>query len=39
MLKLVIRSQKADLVCLIEMNMQEMSLKVVKILNVGRFLD
>ena len=39
LLKLVIRSQKAYLVCLIETKMQEMSLKVVKSLGVGRFLD
>ena len=39
LLKSMVRSQKADLVCLIETKMQEMSLKVVKSLGVGRFLD
>ena len=39
LLKSVVRSQKADLVCLIETKMQEMSLKVVKSLGVGKSLD
>ena len=39
LLKSVVRSQKADLVCLIETKMQEMSLKVMKSLGVGKSLD
>ena len=39
LLKSVVKSQKADLVCLIETKMQEMSLKVVKSLGVGKSLD
>ena len=39
LIKLVIRSQKVDLVCFLETKMQEMSEKVVKGLGVGRFLN
>ena len=39
MAKLVARSQKADLVCFLETTVQEMSLKVVKSLGVGRSMD
>ena len=39
LLKSVVRSQKADLICLIETKMQEMLLKVVKSLGVGKPLD
>ena len=39
LIKSVVRSQKANLVCFLETKVQEMSLKVVKRLGVGRFLD
>nr|CAN68371.1 hypothetical protein VITISV_002005 [Vitis vinifera] len=39
LIKSVIRSQKANLVCFLGTKVQEMSLKVVKRLGVGRFLD
>ena len=39
MINLVVRAQKADLVCFLETKMSEISLKMVKSLGVGRFMD
>ena len=39
LIKALIRSQKVDLVCLLETKMTEMSLGVVRSLGVGRFLE
>ena len=39
MINLVVRAQKADLVCFLETKVQEMSLKMVKSLGAGRFMD
>ena len=39
MIKLVVRSQKVALVCFSETKVQEMSLKVVKSLGAGRFMN
>ena len=39
MINLVVRAQKADLVCFLETKVQEMSLKMVKSLGTGRFTD
>ena len=38
-IKALIRSQKADMVCLQETKMQKMSIRVVRSLGVGRFLE
>ena len=39
MINLVVRAQKADLVCFLETKVQEMSLKIVKSWGTGRFTD
>ena len=39
LLKSVVRTQKVDLVCLLETKVQEMELQVVRSLGVGRFLN
>ena len=39
LIKEVVRNQKPDLVCLLETNVKEMSLKMVKSVGVGRFLN
>ena len=39
MINLVVRAQKADLVCFLETKVREMSLKVVKSFGTGRFMD
>ena len=39
LIKLVVRPQKADLVCLLKTKVQEMSLQMVRSLGVGRFLN
>ena len=39
MINLVVRAQKTDLVCFLETKVREMSLKVVKSLGAGRFMD
>ena len=39
MINLVIRAQKADLVCFLKTKVPEMSLKMVKSLGAGRFMD
>ena len=39
LIKSVVRTQKVDLVCLLETKVQEMELQVVRSLGVGRFLN
>ena len=39
LIKSVVRTQKVDLVCLLETKVQEMKLQVVRSLSVGRFLN
>ena len=39
MINLVVRAQKADLVCFLETKVSEMSLKMVKSLGAGKFMD
>ena len=39
MINLVIRAQKADLVCFLKTKVPEMSLKMVKSLGAGKFMD
>ena len=39
MINLVVRAQKADLVCFLETKVSEMSLKIVKSLGAGKFID
>lgn len=39
LIKSVVRTQKVDLVCLLETKVQEMKLQVVRSLGVGRFLN
>ena len=39
LIKALIKSQKVDVVCLQETKMQEMSIRVVRILGMGRFLE
>ena len=39
LIKGVVRNQKPDFVCLLEMKMKEMSLQMVKSVGIGRFLN
>ena len=39
LIKSAVRTQKVDLVCLLETKVQEMKLQVVRSLSVGRFLN